>query len=153
MEAIQNLKDTTPIYASCLLVSPSRESMLLIRKNRPDWQAGQLNIIGGHVEQNEDPKEAAIREVLEEVGFFLDPDEVAPFCVLDTLTPGPARVYFFVAEVECIHAFTQKTDEEPVVVDIDYVVDAPDVIPNLKYLVPMAVDKDHPFGMIYESTS
>lgn len=146
------MKNEMSIYASCLLVNSfeNPSEILLIEKNRPSWQAHRLNIIGGHVEENEEPKEAAIREVMEEVGFFLDPDEVRPFCVLDTMTPCQARVYFFVAEVENLYNFTKKTDEEPVVVDVDYSVDAPNVIPNLKYLIPMALDKDKPFGIINE---
>lgn len=139
-------------YASCLLVNPQHTEMLLIQKNRPSWQAGKLNIIGGHIEENEEPIEAAIREVLEEVGFFLDPDTVRPFCRLETQTPQEAMVYFFVAEVENLNNFSQKTDEEPVVVDIDHAVDAPNVIPNLKYLIPLAIDKDKPFGLIAENT-
>ena len=27
-----------------------RRSVILIRKNRPEWQAGRLNGVGGHIE-------------------------------------------------------------------------------------------------------
>jgi len=40
----------------------------LIRKNRPVWQAGHLNGIGGHVEPGEAPDIAMAREFLEETG-------------------------------------------------------------------------------------
>jgi 8-oxo-dGTP diphosphatase len=40
----------------------------LIKKKRPDWQAGKLNGIGGHVEEGENAKEAMIRECYEETG-------------------------------------------------------------------------------------
>lgn len=42
--------------------------VLLIRKNRPEWQAGKLNGIGGHVEPNENIYRAMVREFKEETG-------------------------------------------------------------------------------------
>lgn len=47
-----------PTYASCLLVDG--DNILLIRKNRPAWQYGKINIISGKVEDGESPKVAAI---------------------------------------------------------------------------------------------
>lgn len=140
-----------PQYASCLIVDSleNPQSMLLIKKNRPDWQAGKLNIIGGHIEDGESPQAAAIREVLEETGLFLD--DARAFCILNTQTPARAVVYFFVAEHDGLSNFSQKTDEEIVEVHIDHAVDAPDVIPNLKYLIPLALDKDSPLAIVNES--
>lgn len=40
----------------------------LIRKKRPDWQAGKWNGIGGHREGAEQPVEAMVREFEEETG-------------------------------------------------------------------------------------
>ena len=40
----------------------------VIKKERPVWQAGLLNAIGGHVEKGEYPVEAMQREFLEETG-------------------------------------------------------------------------------------
>lgn len=42
------------------------ECILLIRKNRPNWQNGYLNGIGGHVEEGETLHEAMSREFNEE---------------------------------------------------------------------------------------
>lgn len=41
-------------------------SVALIRKDRPDWQAGLFNFIGGKVNEGEDIRSAAIRELKEE---------------------------------------------------------------------------------------
>ena len=45
--------------------------ILVVLKNRPAWQVGKVNLIGGKVETGETPEEAAIRELKEETG--LDP--------------------------------------------------------------------------------
>lgn len=45
----------------------------LIEKNRPAWQAGKLNGIGGHRETNETAVMAMAREFKEEAGLTIDP--------------------------------------------------------------------------------
>lgn len=49
---------------------PRGDQVLMIRKNRPDWQAGKLNFPGGHVEEGEDPGCAAARELFEETSLL-----------------------------------------------------------------------------------
>lgn len=46
--------------------------LALIRKKRPDWQAGRWNGIGGHVEQDESCREAMAREFVEETGILIE---------------------------------------------------------------------------------
>lgn len=50
-----------------------RMDVALIRKNRPDWQAGLWNGIGGRKEKNESYIQCAAREFFEETGVKLDP--------------------------------------------------------------------------------
>lgn len=45
-------------------------NVVLIEKIKPEWQAGRLNGIGGHVEEGEDDLEAMIREFKEEAGVI-----------------------------------------------------------------------------------
>lgn len=42
------------------------EMALFIRKAKPDWQKGKLNLVGGHVEEGESFPQAAVRELKEE---------------------------------------------------------------------------------------
>lgn len=42
------------------------DTVLLIKKNRPEWQAGHLNGVGGKVEEGEEFIDAMIREFKEE---------------------------------------------------------------------------------------
>lgn len=45
-----------------------KSHVVLIRKNKPDWQRGKLNGVGGHVEKGEKPIECMVREFHEETG-------------------------------------------------------------------------------------
>lgn len=50
-------------------ILPDRTGMSLIKKNRPEWQAGKWNGIDGKVEALERPHDAMIREAEEEAGL------------------------------------------------------------------------------------
>ena len=57
-------------YVSGYILSEDLKKVLLIRKNRPTWQAGKLNAIGGKIEETDlSPLFALIREVKEETGL------------------------------------------------------------------------------------
>ncbi len=55
-------------YVVGFMFRKGRGNVALIRKNRPEWQAGKLNGIGGHIEADETPTEAMCREFWEETG-------------------------------------------------------------------------------------
>lgn len=108
----------------------------LIRKNRPEWQAGRLNGIGGHVEPGETPWAAICREWCEETGQPT-PANWREFVVMDF--PG-ARIHFFRALglfPEWLDGCRTTTDEEVV---LAWVGDANRhlLIPNLTWLIPLA---------------
>lgn len=50
-------------------VDGAYDDVLLVLKDRPAWQKGRLNLIGGKVEEGEDPITAAVRELKEEAGL------------------------------------------------------------------------------------
>lgn len=52
-------------------VFDENENVLLIKKNRPTWQAGNYNGIGGKIEEGETPLVAMIREMKEETDLFI----------------------------------------------------------------------------------
>lgn len=56
-------------YALGFVFNSNFSKVLLIHKNRPEWQKGKVNGIGGHVEDGETAREAILRELREEAGI------------------------------------------------------------------------------------
>jgi 8-oxo-dGTP diphosphatase len=124
-------------YVAGLLFSENRKLVALIRKNRPDWQAGKLNAIGGRVEieKEEQPNDAMRREFREETG--VDIKTWREFASLQDERGWLVRFYWAVGNpYECM----QVTDEKPSVRLVD---DLPEnIIPNLQWLIPMALSME-----------
>jgi len=55
-------------YVIGFMFNETLSRLVAIRKNRPEWQAGSLNGVGGHIEENELPIDAMVREFFEETG-------------------------------------------------------------------------------------
>lgn len=111
------------------------DEVALIRKNKPAFQKGLLNGVGGKVEPDELPISAMIREFEEEAGaYILGWRHYATM----TLKDG-GKVYFFESHEEA--ELESKTDEEvswyPVAHLRQY-----GILSSLSWLVPLALDKD-----------
>lgn len=115
--------------------SPDLKRVLLIRKRRPQWQMGLLNGIGGHVEPGEEGYNAMVREMREETGLYVaDWDPVAIFEDRD----NSYRMDVFCA-VGDISQAVSLTDEQVVRATTSPL--PTDVIPNLRWLIPMCLDR------------
>jgi 8-oxo-dGTP diphosphatase len=68
-------------YALVLLVNSSNQALLLLRSHDSSFGPNQYCIVGGSIEQNENPTDCAIREVYEELGITLKPDNLDFICV------------------------------------------------------------------------
>jgi len=111
------------------------ENVLLIKKNRPAWQKGRLNGVGGKIEKDETPLNAMIREFTEETD-----QEVSRFKNYAIMNGSGWRVYFFSAVTDTLELKENPTDEEQVIVKVK---DLPrNTIDNLRWLIPMATDKE-----------
>ena len=127
-------------YVCGLFFHPDRTRVLLIRKRRPAWQAGHLNGVGGKVEPGETVRQAMRREFREEAG--LDIPDWREVVVL----AGPDwRGHFFRAFGD-VGAARARTDEALEVHPAAPL--PPDVIPNLRWIVPLALD-DEPLAGRY----
>lgn len=107
--------------------------LALIRKNKPAWQRGKLNGIGGKVEENELYLDAMRREFKEETGF--DQDEWTP---CGTMKGKDWEVEVF-ACFGMISELKTTTDEEVVTFELSEVHLSEEVIDNLKFLIPMCL--------------
>jgi len=55
-----------------------QNSILLVHPTGSSWQKNTLGIPKGGIEEGEDPLEAAVRELSEEVGISIDPSQLDP---------------------------------------------------------------------------
>lgn len=122
----------------------NRENVVLIRKNKPAWQAGKLNGVGGRIEStDESPAVAMTRKFHEETG-----KHVAIWNLFSVLEfPG--------ATVDCFFAHGDRsglrlgpdspTEEKVNAYFVEWIllripfVAWPVIVPNLRWLIPLAL--------------
>ena len=125
-------------YTIGALFTPDFEKVLLIEKQRPDWQKGRLNFPGGHIEEGETGSECISREFNEEANVLIKPLDWYYIGMIEN--EGEYLVEFFTAIYkEEEHGKVQSlTNEE---LHWVYCADLPDkVISNLRWLVPFAMN-------------
>lgn len=130
-------------YVVGFLFDNHDESVLLVRKNKPEWQAGKLNGIGGKIEENEDPLTAMHREFAEETG--IKDVDWKEFLKLEY---GPICIWFFKASINFggvkymsindIGEYIEKWSYDK----LNSRFPSSFTIPNLKWIIPLALDKD-----------
>lgn len=114
--------------------------VILIKKKRPDWQAGLLNGVGGKIEKDESPYQAMRREFREETGEW-----VRGWIRFAILTwrhshnrPVKSEMHVFAA-YDLRNTVSTMTDES---VDIypTTSLDSLRLVDNNRWLVPMALE-------------
>lgn len=129
-------------YVCGFLFSPDRARVLLIRKNRPAWQAGKLNGVGGKIESADaSPLAAMTREFREEAAL-----EINDWQETLTLTAAEWHTHFYRAfgEVAAARAVTDERLEVHPTRQLP-----PDTIPNLRWMIPLMLDEDPVMGAGY----
>jgi 8-oxo-dGTP diphosphatase len=134
------------LFVAGFLFRDTKRQVALIEKLRPDWQKGKYNGIGGKVEKGETPLQAMQREFKEETGA--DISLWRPFCNLRSLSAKDAwQVIMFMSETP---AEIRTMEDEQVdwynVSEISYL----DVIPNLRWLIPMAIAETQATATVIE---
>lgn len=132
--------------------------VVLIKKNRPEWQKGRFNGLGGKVKAAESMPDAMSREFQEECGVIVDPDR---WKVVGEMHCGPSEacsigtyVVVFTAEltVDEINEAETQTDEEIEVfqlpIDSD---DASQFIGNVPGMIALitANEADRPKSFVF----
>lgn len=109
----------------------------LILKQKPAWQAGKYNGIGGKVEDTESPFDAMVREFREEAGVLVE--DWYAFAVMDgsdfSVTCYRAFSSEALAKVRSMEREKVKVFPLPIVGKC---------MRNLSWLIPLALDRDTP---------
>lgn len=102
----------------------------LITKNRPAWQKGRLNGIGGHIEPGESPEQAIVREFKEEAGC-----DGLNWRRFGVVKGSRYEVSCYTTKSETVEIHTM-TDEMVGWYSVNKLPD--NILPNLKWLIPLA---------------
>jgi 8-oxo-dGTP diphosphatase len=123
------------VYVLALLFTADRGRLVLVRKTRPAWQAGKVNALGGKLAAGESPVDAARREVEEEAGVRVE--EWEEFLVWE----DPVyRMHGLRAFSDAALGARTAEDQEVFLAAVDSL--PPNLIDNLRWLVPLALDRD-----------
>jgi len=133
-------------YVCGFLFNGDFTNVLLIRKKRPEWQAGLLNGVGGKVEDGETPYAAMEREFMEETGQFVGAWK--HFGKMKGFTAGcyskSFKVDYFGLQMDNISGFedfVSQTDELLEVIAVERLTPTrKDVVENVPWLVGLAID-------------
>lgn len=110
--------------------------VLLIRKNRPGWQAGKLNGVGGKIEPGELADEAMVREFREETGIESQSGLWRKFLRYSANDHGTIIHCYATRSLDLTRA-RSLTDEEVAIHRVGQVPESP-AVPSLAWLLPMA---------------
>jgi len=123
-------------YVLALLFTEDRRQVVLMHKTRPAWQAGRVNALGGRLLAGESAADAARREVREEAGVDVATwDEVLVW-------DDPVYRMHVVRAFDDDAARRAHTAEDQTVFLADAHALPPNLIDNLRWLVPLALDRD-----------
>lgn len=110
----------------------------LILKNKPEWQQGKLNGVGGKIEQGEHPRQSMTREFREETGVEINPKAWSYFACIKG---SNFEVHCFsILDEEAYKNAKTTTDEKVIKQPIEWVLHSQNVIPNLKFIIPMGYE-------------
>ena len=122
-------------YVLALLFTADRRQIVLMEKTRPAWQAGRVNALGGKVRAGEGAADAARREVREEAGV----DVIAWEPVLAWHDPQYTMHVVRAFDDAALRAHTAE-DQRVFRAPVNEM--PPSVIDNLRWLVPLALDRE-----------
>jgi len=126
-------------YVVGFMFDPTFQRVALIRKNKPQWQAGLLNGIGGKIELGEEPAHAMRREFIEEAG--LDRFTWSHFATLaGTNNDGATFELVCFWTSDSLNLCRSQESEKIEIIDVATIAEREDTIGNLPWLITLARD-------------
>lgn len=114
-------------------VENSARQVLFVEKNKPEWQKGRFNLVGGKIEDGEGKWEAADRELLEETGLVSHHTQLC-----GSIVGKFGVVYVFRAYTRTTELFPQDGEVEIFFWDDwESLRHSPLLLPNLRVIIPL----------------
>lgn len=112
----------------------AKSSVLLVLKNKPSWQKNRLNLVGGKIEDGEEPLEAAIRELKEETGI-----ESQELKLMGTIEDTGFKIYCYNLNLISTVELSPRLEEEELFGWYNWGEYSKDqrLIPNLRVIIPL----------------
>jgi 8-oxo-dGTP pyrophosphatase MutT (NUDIX family) len=134
-------------YVCGFLFGNFLDEVMLIRKTKPEWQAGKVNGIGGKVNPYEKPVGAMRREFDEEAGIYFG--QWRPFCRLrggDWGNEWKVDFFYGVHPTGDLSSLVKQPICDEGTIVVEPIAHNQYRIPNLAWLIPMAIaaHKWHP---------
>lgn len=122
-------------YVVGFLFNSDQTEVVLIRKEKPAWQKGKLNGVGGKIEPGETPMEAMVREFTEEAGLTVT--NWREYCTISD--NNHFKIHFFFANhASSIYEVESKTEEKVGVFSVNELPYGA-CLPNIYWEIPMAL--------------
>ncbi|ASP47581.1 NUDIX domain-containing protein [Cognaticolwellia beringensis] len=128
-------------YVTGFLFSQDASQVVLIEKINPQWQHGLFNGVGGKIEANERSVDAMVREFTEETGVITNTVDWTCYAKIHRPNFYDVDMYFAFSDL----AFSARTIEQEQVHIIKLSELPANIIPNLHWLIPLALDKQANF--------
>lgn len=111
-----NIKDSL-LNKYTIGVAADNEGIVLVKKNKPAWQAGYYNFVGGKVEPGESYLSCMVREFEEETGVYIPKHR---WNYVGYMTrPKDFIVKIYATDDARLHDVQTKTEEDIVVINPD----------------------------------
>lgn len=136
-------------YTLGFMFSEDSSKVLLILKDRPEWQRDKLNGIGGKAEPKDELnlKVTQIREFKEKTGIGSSTEDWELFCIINgtetesktgTEIGSQYRIWCYKAFSDNIYNAKRMETEQPEIIHVNNINKA-HVLPNVNWLIPMAL--------------
>lgn len=145
-----NAWDIGQEYVCGFAIDRTAKWVLLIQKNRPAFQVGKWNGIGGKVEPGESPIDAMVREFREECGIETEPADWTNTIIMDgrgdEARPEKTtnfRVHYFRMFADLVQMpFMSMTDEKVSAIGYQSGLWDRNTLDNMKWIFPLQLNEN-----------